>query len=93
MAKRLTRRDFLRMATFATGGAILAACAPQPAATQGRAQYCRCYAPPLIEAGHSPSVSTSTLCRNGCKPDGAGARLALFRLLDAGQRLRPTFCK
>ena len=34
MAKRLTRRDFLHMATLATGGAILAACAPQPTATQ-----------------------------------------------------------
>lgn len=37
MAKSLSRRDFLRLATLATGGAVLAACAPQPAATQAPA--------------------------------------------------------
>ena len=33
----LSRRDFLRLASLATGGAVLAACAPQPAATQAPA--------------------------------------------------------
>ena len=34
---KLSRRDFLRLASLATGGAVLAACAPQPAATQAPA--------------------------------------------------------
>jgi len=37
MAKRLSRRDFLQMATLVTGGAVLAACAPQPTPTQAPA--------------------------------------------------------
>jgi multiple sugar transport system substrate-binding protein len=50
MAKRLTRRDFLRMATVATGGAVLAACAPQPAATQAPAAVQPTTAPPAAAA-------------------------------------------
>ena len=50
MAKRLTRRDFLRMATLVTGGAALAACAPQPTATQAPAAVQPTQAPPVAAA-------------------------------------------
>jgi multiple sugar transport system substrate-binding protein len=50
MVKRLTRRDFLRLATLATGGAVLAACAPTPTATQ----------PPAAAATAVPAAVATT---------------------------------
>ena len=59
MAKRLTRRDFLRMATLATGGAVLAACAPQPAATQAPA------APAAVQPTAAPPAASPKTVRMG----------------------------
>ena len=65
MAKSLTRRDFLRMATLATGGAVLAACAPQPAATQAPAAAGAATAPAAVQPTQAPPAGSSNTVRLG----------------------------
>jgi ABC-type glycerol-3-phosphate transport system substrate-binding protein len=50
MGKRLSRRDFLRMAALATGGVALAACAPQATAQPTAAAAAPTSAPAAAEA-------------------------------------------
>jgi multiple sugar transport system substrate-binding protein len=57
MAKCLTRRDFLRMAALVSGGAVLAACAPQPAATTAPA------APAAVQPTQAPPAASGNTVR------------------------------
>jgi multiple sugar transport system substrate-binding protein len=65
MAKRLTRRDFLRMATLVSGGAVLAACAPQPAATQAPAAPAATEAPAAAQPTEAPPAASAKTVRMG----------------------------
>ena len=85
LPKRLTRRDFLRLATIAGAGAGLAACAPAltqaPAATQALATS----AP--ATSGQKENVTLSLWTHSAGNPN---AMTAAHRTLPFGTRVRVT---